>query len=91
MFSISENQNVNLAYEYRVLHFGASYKEIEFEWDEWLQKFERFLSTLLGVTAIVHMESDHFGNHAYEWVCQPPAEPLPPMAWEFQGGQRNFT
>jgi hypothetical protein len=50
------NEHVSVAYMLRPIHFAASLKTVEWEWEEWLVKFERLLSTLDGLTAVVHLE-----------------------------------
>ncbi len=90
MFSVTASDQVSVAYCYRVIHFGASLKTVEWEWEEWLVKFERLLSLLDGLTATVHLQSELVGDHSYSWrrtiasiACWPPE-------WEFEGGTRSF-
>ena len=92
MFSATVNRKLSVQYIYRVIHFGASYKEVELEWDQWLSKFERLLSKMCGVTATVHLETERDGNHTYEWVNKHsnPKDPRSPTSWEFLGGTRQF-
>ena len=48
MFSATFNEHVSVAYMLRPIHFAASLKTVEWEWEEWLVKFERLLSMLDG-------------------------------------------
>jgi len=88
MFSATFNEHVSVAYMLRPIHFAASLKTVEWEWEEWLVKFERLLSMLDGLTAVVHLETELVGNHAYKWKRSNVGR-WPPE-WEFEGGQRSF-
>ena len=88
MFSATFNEHVSVAYWLRPFHFAASLKTVEWEWEEWLVKFERLLSMLDGLTAVVHLETELVGDHTYMWRrsnvgCWP-------TEWKFKGGPRSF-
>ncbi|WAC02917.1 hypothetical protein N7U66_04630 [Lacinutrix neustonica] len=55
MFSITDNsdfpnESPNFAYGGRIIHFGANLKSVEYEWNEWKDKFENLLSELISVS-----------------------------------------
>lgn len=84
-------------YRDQVIVFGASYKSVEHEWDEWLQKFEAILKQLYWSSAVIHLETELVGNHKYEWIFdinQPgnwiSDNPNPTTMWTFTGGPRKF-
>ena len=91
MFGVTANEHASVSYLYRVVHFGASLKEVEWEWSEWLAKFEGLLSELDGVVATVHMQSELVGDHTYEWHRTAATIGTWPPHWEFQGGARSFS
>jgi hypothetical protein len=93
MFNATFNEKLNVQYGFQVIHFGASYKEIEYDWDDWLRKFEMLLSSICGVSAIVHLHTEQNGKHTYEWVgTQLDSFMLnQPSTWEFLGGIRQFA
>ena len=44
MFTITHNMkepSPNYAYSGRLIHFGANFKSVEYEWEEWKAKFEK--------------------------------------------------
>ncbi|MES2616981.1 MAG: hypothetical protein V4613_03830 [Bacteroidota bacterium] len=84
-------------YRDQVIVFGASYKSVEHEWDEWLEKFEAILKQLYWSTATIHLETELVGNHKYDWefdMEQPDNwlsdNPQPTTMWTFSGGPRKF-
>jgi len=66
MFSIPENNALN-NYQTEVMHFGASYKAVEHEWDQWIAQFESLLSKMYWVSATVHLETELSGTHTFTW------------------------
>lgn len=67
MFAIPKIEVGNDNYQTEVMHFGASYKAIEYEWDEWMKKFEELLGKMYWVSAIVHLETELTGIHTFTW------------------------
>src|SRR6476646_8714570 len=53
MFAIPDVNVSNTNYQTEVMHFGASYKAVEYEWDEWIAQFEQLLSKMYWVSATV--------------------------------------
>ena len=97
MFSITERNKVSLDYHFQIIHFGASYKEVESNWDTWLNKFEALLSKLYWARAVVYMEAELVGNYKYEWLANLNhsrnsdgilSQPI--SSWEFVGEPRKF-
>lgn len=90
MFGLTASGQVTVAYRCRVLHFGASLKAVEWDWAEWLGKFERLLSGLDGIRATVHLQTELVGDHTYVWLRTNDAPADWPPVWTFQGGMRSF-
>lgn len=70
MFSIPQNNGFQGAYQTEVMHFGASYKAVEYEWDQWMQQFEALLSRMFWVSATVHLETELSGTHTFTWESE---------------------
>ncbi|WP_369661363.1 hypothetical protein [Variovorax sp. V15] len=80
------------SYLYRVISFGASYKAVEWEWAEWLLKFERLLALLDFTYARVHLETELVGKHTYIWDGHSDdGKKISPDHWQFSGGPRTFS
>ena len=97
MFNVPDPGNIEGTYRDQVITFGASYKAVEYEWDEWLEKFEAILQQLYWSSATIHLDTELVGKHTYEWIFdmdQPDNwmcdDPKPTRSWEFQGGPRKF-
>lgn len=84
-------------YRDQVIVFGASYKSVEHEWSDWLDKFELILKQLYWTSATIHLDSELVGTHKLEWIFdvnQPDNwmsdNPKPTTMWSFSGGPRIF-
>ena len=67
MFSIPKLKPGAGYYQTDVLHFGASYKAIEYEWEQWIVEFEALLRNMYWVSATVHLETELSGTHTFTW------------------------
>lgn len=67
MFSVPKVEIISDLYQTEVMHFGASYKAIEYEWSAWITKFEELLERMYWVSAVVHLETEFSGIHTFNW------------------------
>jgi len=67
MFAIPQVETGQGNYQTEVMHFGASYKAVEYEWEEWLAKFEELLNQMYWISATVHLETELAGTHTFTW------------------------
>jgi hypothetical protein len=94
MFLVQDPESVKM-YRDQVIVFGACYKRVEPEWEEWLRKFEAILKQLYWITATIHLDSEIEGRNTYLWICDQPDnftanDPVPISSWSFSGGPRKF-
>ena len=96
MFLVPDPDNDKL-YRDQIIVLGASYKSVEHEWDQWLDKFEEILKKLYWISATVHLETELVGSFKYEWLFDlnqsdnfTTDSPAPTSKWTFSGGPRKF-
>jgi len=66
MFATTQHAtDINLHTE--IVHFGASYHGIEYEWHLWLQQFEALLRKMYWVSVSVQLETEMSGTHSFTW------------------------
>lgn len=94
MFSFCRFEGDGL-YQTQVIHFGASYPGVEYEWATWLRQFERLLGGLYWSSAVVHLDTELKGLHTFRWEseqgCHLPGDGVLRMrcAWEHEVGLRG--
>jgi hypothetical protein len=78
MFSVPGDDVLTGQYKTQVIHFGMSYRAVEYEWEHWLAKFEALLKDMYWVTAVVHLETEFAGHHTFVWdsaeTCHEPSD-----------------
>ncbi|WP_188151551.1 hypothetical protein [Teredinibacter waterburyi] len=67
MFAIPKSELGLDNYQTEVMHFGASYKAVEYEWGLWVKKFEDLLNNMYWISAVVHLETELMGTHTFTW------------------------
>lgn len=90
MFAVPGDDLMAGTYQTQVIHFGMSYRAVEYEWEHWIRKFEALLRDMFWVSAVVHLETELAGHHTFLWeteVChEPSSEPLQVRcAWAREG------
>ena len=96
MFSCCQQPGSGL-YQTQVIHFGASYQTIEYEWKLWVAEFEALLKRLYWASAVVHLETELNGTHTFRWEAESENGLHSPQdgalrvrcAWEREGGLRG--
>jgi len=68
MFAIPSVEDWSGQYQTEVMHFGASYRAVEYEWEQWIASFENLLRKMYWVSATVHLETELSGTHTFNWT-----------------------
>lgn len=80
MFAVPGDDLMGGTYQTQVIHFGMSYRAVEYEWEHWLRKFEALLRNMYWTSAVVHLETELAGHHTFVWESdvghEPSDEPL---------------
>jgi len=67
IFSMPSVERTDTDYQTNIIHFGASYKAVEYEWEHWVSKFEGLLKQMYWSSAVVHLETELSGHHTFIW------------------------
>jgi hypothetical protein len=97
MFSSSTN-SIQTTYKSQIIHFGASFKQIEWAWEEWLTKFEALLRKMYWDEVHLHLLSEAWNASSVHYVWKDedeekaiyPDHADPVARWTFSGGPRTF-
>ena len=94
-FSVSGSEET---YANSLIYFGGTFKQIEEDWSEWLDKFEALLRTLIWTRVKLILETGYYGEYTYTWVATEKAIatfaqefPETVQDWVFDGGPRSFS
>ena len=75
MFSMPGDDLFSGTYHSQLIHFAASYKAVEYEWEHWLGQFESLLKGMYWYSATVHLETELAGKHTFSWAVDSGHEP----------------
>lgn len=89
MFACPGERSDQGRYRTQLIHFGATLKEVEADWDEWIAKWENLLRRLYWTEARVYRETEFGDCRVFTWSAvgvtywdmKRPA--LPPTEWVF--------
>ena len=69
MFSYCQREDEG-PHQTQVIHFGARYRTVEYEWALWVRHFEALLDELYWTSAVVHLETELNGTHTFRWETE---------------------
>ncbi|MEA5495975.1 hypothetical protein [Limnoraphis robusta] len=98
MFSFSGADGVRGGYLGSIIYFGGRYKAIEWEWNEWLAKYEALLLKLYWTESAVYLHlSGSFPPYQFSWEVDDQSlqgfliePPKLPKSWNFDGSFRSW-
>jgi hypothetical protein len=97
MFALAGESVQTGRYRSQPIFFGATFKAIEWEWDQWLAKFELLLLRLFWDEVYLHLRTEAtVGDYDYVYRAAKDEQfyehepPMPISAWTFSGGPRAF-
>jgi hypothetical protein len=67
MFAWAPAGAAMIVYKNRLIHMGASLKQLDWALREWLDKFEELLRALYWESAYVRFEAAYLGIHEFTW------------------------
>lgn len=70
MFSMPGESVFSGTYQTQLIHFAASYRAVEYEWECWLKQFESLLKSMYWLSATVHLETELSGKHTFNWLVE---------------------
>lgn len=70
MFSMPGDSIFSGTYQTQLIHFAASYRAVEYEWECWLKQFESLLKSMYWLSATVHLETELSGKHTFNWLVE---------------------
>jgi hypothetical protein len=70
MFAMPGDHIFSGTYQTQLIHFAASYRAVEYEWESWLRQFETLLKSMYWVSATVHLETELSGKHTFSWASE---------------------
>lgn len=70
MFSAPQKQSTIETLQTNLIHFGSTYRGVEYEWNEWINHFEQLLQSMYWVSATVHLQTEINGSHTFCWECE---------------------
>lgn len=70
MFSITPQQTNLQTPANNIIHFGYAYLGIEYEWNQWMKKFEELLQMMVWQSAVVHLQTELSGLHTFVWETE---------------------
>jgi hypothetical protein len=80
-----------------VIYFAGTFREIEWDWEKWLEKFENLLRNLVWKRVWLRLETELYGDYHYEWKASDEIIasfkdefPKRVTEWSFSGEPRNF-